>query len=42
MTRAGRRSAVRAVERQSMTTRLAMPVDSSIDSTIEAPSVRSS
>ena len=42
MITAGRRSAVRARPRQSMTTRLAMPVDSSIDSIIDAPSTRSS
>ena len=42
MTIAGRRSAVRAEPRQSITTRLAMPVDSSIDSIIDWPSIRSS
>ena len=42
MTSAGLRLAVRGLERQSMTMRLAMPVASSICSDIEAPSVRSS
>jgi hypothetical protein len=42
MITAGRRSAVRAEPRQSITTRLAMPVDSSVVSIIDAPSTRSS
>jgi hypothetical protein len=39
---AGLRSAVRDDPRQSMTTRLAMPVDSSVVSIIDCPSTRSS